>query len=153
MLGYMHEGLVPQIERVWQVNWQVYGTDKVWRQLGREGMPVARCTVESVAHGGRQSAPPSSPQRIEQWQGSLYLGAPPNLNPGQPCPIDKGPQHPPSSRHLLRQTPVQPGYGGNPTVQLSQPLNVAHRNAPGANLRLDRQVRRGAISHCGRYAA
>ena len=28
------EALVPQIERVWQANWQVYGVDKVWRQLG-----------------------------------------------------------------------------------------------------------------------
>ncbi len=42
------EALVPQIERVWQANWQVYGVDKVWRQLGREGMPVARCTVERL---------------------------------------------------------------------------------------------------------
>ncbi len=27
---------------------QVYGADKVWRQLGREGHPVARCTVERL---------------------------------------------------------------------------------------------------------
>ena len=42
------EVLVQQIERVWQANLQVYGVDKVWRQLGREGMPVARCTVERL---------------------------------------------------------------------------------------------------------
>jgi len=42
------EALVPQIERVWQANMQVYGADKVWRQLGREGMAVARCTVERL---------------------------------------------------------------------------------------------------------
>ena len=40
--------LVPQIERVWQANMQVYGADKVWRQLAREGTPVARCTVERL---------------------------------------------------------------------------------------------------------
>lgn len=40
--------LVPQIERVWHANRQVYGADKVWRQLEREGMPVARCTVERL---------------------------------------------------------------------------------------------------------
>ena len=40
--------LIPQIERVWQANFQVYGADKVWKQLGREGMPVARCTVERL---------------------------------------------------------------------------------------------------------
>lgn len=40
--------LLPEIERVWQSNLQVYGADKVWKQLGREGMPVARCTVERL---------------------------------------------------------------------------------------------------------
>ena len=40
--------LVPQIERVWQANMQVYGADKVWRQLAREGTAVARCTVERL---------------------------------------------------------------------------------------------------------
>jgi len=40
--------LVPQIERVWQANLQVYGADKVWRQLAREGTAAARCTVERL---------------------------------------------------------------------------------------------------------
>jgi len=40
--------LVPHIERVWRANLQVYGADKVWRQLRREGHPVARCTVERL---------------------------------------------------------------------------------------------------------
>jgi len=39
---------VPHIERVWRANLQVYGADKVWRQLRREGHPVARCTVERL---------------------------------------------------------------------------------------------------------
>ena len=42
------EVLVPEIERVWQANLQVYGADKVWRQLNREGVAVARCTVERL---------------------------------------------------------------------------------------------------------
>jgi transposase InsO family protein len=42
------EILVPQIEQVWQSNMQVYGADKVWRQLAREGTAVARCTVERL---------------------------------------------------------------------------------------------------------
>ena len=33
------------IQRVWQANFRVYGVAKVWRQLRREGIPVARCTV------------------------------------------------------------------------------------------------------------
>lgn len=40
--------LAPQIERIWRANMQVYGADKVWRQLAREGTSVARCTVERL---------------------------------------------------------------------------------------------------------
>jgi putative transposase len=51
--------LVPQIQRVWQANMQVYGADKVWHQLNREGVQVARCTVERLMkreglHGARR---------------------------------------------------------------------------------------------------
>ena len=34
-----------EIRRVWEENFGVYGVRKVWRQLGREGVSVARCTV------------------------------------------------------------------------------------------------------------
>jgi transposase InsO family protein len=37
-----------QIERVWKENFGVYGARKVWRQLIREGVDVARCTVERL---------------------------------------------------------------------------------------------------------
>jgi transposase InsO family protein len=37
-----------EIERVWNENRQVYGARKVWRQLERDGFPVARCTVERL---------------------------------------------------------------------------------------------------------
>jgi putative transposase len=37
--------LRPEIQRVWDENFQVYGVRKVWRQLNREGIAVARCTV------------------------------------------------------------------------------------------------------------
>ena len=37
--------LKPEIERVWRENFEVYGVRKVWRQLNREGIAVARCTV------------------------------------------------------------------------------------------------------------
>ena len=40
--------LIPHIERGWQSNLQVYGVDKVWKQMRREGMMVARCTVERL---------------------------------------------------------------------------------------------------------
>jgi transposase InsO family protein len=37
-----------EIQRVYNENRQVYGARKVWRQLHREGFPVARCTVERL---------------------------------------------------------------------------------------------------------
>jgi transposase InsO family protein len=40
--------LVTHIQRVWHANWQVYGADKIWRQMNREGIVVARCTVERL---------------------------------------------------------------------------------------------------------
>ncbi len=39
-----------EIERVWKENFSVYGARKVWRQLSREGVDVARCTVERLMH-------------------------------------------------------------------------------------------------------
>jgi len=40
--------LMPAIEQVWNANLQVYGADKVWKQMNREGIEVARCTVERL---------------------------------------------------------------------------------------------------------
>jgi transposase InsO family protein len=54
--------LKTEITRVWTEHEQVYGAEKVWRQLRREDITVARCTVErlmkalelsGVVRGGR----------------------------------------------------------------------------------------------------
>ena len=37
-----------EIRRVWTEHYGVYGSRKGWRQLRREGVPVARCTVERL---------------------------------------------------------------------------------------------------------
>ena len=42
------EFLIPHIQQVWDANLRVYGADKVWKQLQREGVAVARCTVERL---------------------------------------------------------------------------------------------------------
>jgi putative transposase len=42
------DALIPEIQRVWHANLQVYGADKVWRQMNREGIAVARCTIERL---------------------------------------------------------------------------------------------------------
>ena len=70
--------LIPRIERVWQANLQVYGADKVWRQMKREGIEVARCTVERR-------------MRRMGWSGavrgeSVRTTVP---DPKQPCPLDR----------------------------------------------------------------
>lgn len=70
--------LVPQVQRVWQANFQVYGADKVWRQLNREGVVVARCTVERL-------------MRQEGLQG-VHRGKTVRTtvpDPKAPCPLDR----------------------------------------------------------------
>lgn len=37
-----------EITRVHRANFSAYGARKVWLQLNREGIPVARCTVERL---------------------------------------------------------------------------------------------------------
>jgi transposase InsO family protein len=37
-----------EVKRVWDQNFAVYGAEKVWRQLHREGEVIARCTVERL---------------------------------------------------------------------------------------------------------
>ncbi len=40
--------LRPQILRVWEENLAVYGADKIWDQLNKDEISVARCTVERL---------------------------------------------------------------------------------------------------------
>jgi transposase InsO family protein len=42
------DDLRPKVQRVWDENFAVYGAEKVWRQLVREEVAVARCTVERL---------------------------------------------------------------------------------------------------------
>jgi transposase InsO family protein len=40
-----------EIRRVWDANYRCYGARRVWKQLRREGYPVARCTVTRLMAG------------------------------------------------------------------------------------------------------
>ena len=40
------EALAVEVKRVWEENFRAYGVRKVWRQLQRERIVAARCTVE-----------------------------------------------------------------------------------------------------------
>ena len=69
---------MPQVHRVWLANMQVYGADKVWLQLNREGISVARCTVERLMRRqGLQGARRGKAQRTTI------------PDPKSPCPLDR----------------------------------------------------------------
>jgi transposase InsO family protein len=66
------------IQRVWHANWQVYGADKVWLQMNREGIVVARCTVERLMRSmGLQGA----------RRGKVVRTTVPDK--AAPCPLDR----------------------------------------------------------------
>ena len=70
--------LRPQIQRVFDANWQVYGVRKVWRQLRREGFDVARCTVARLMKDmGIQGIIRGKPHKTTIPDKKL------------PCPLDK----------------------------------------------------------------
>jgi hypothetical protein len=74
--------LAPKIEQVWNANFQVYGADKVWKQLNREGVRVARCTVERLMKRmGLQGA----------TRGKVVRTTLPD--PKAPCPLDRVNRH------------------------------------------------------------
>jgi transposase InsO family protein len=69
--------LKPEIARVFAENFEVYGVRKVWRQLGREGLSVARCTVQRLMREmGLQGVVRGKPVRTTI------------SNKAAPCPLD-----------------------------------------------------------------
>jgi putative transposase len=67
-----------EIRRVWEGNFRVYGVRKVWRQLGREGIAVARCTTARLMRQMGLSG------AIRGKAVKTTIG-----NPAAPCPRDK----------------------------------------------------------------
>ena len=72
------EQLMADVQRVWHANWQVYGADKVWLQMNREGIRVARCTVERLMRkAGLQGVRRGKSMRTTTPDTSV------------PCPLDR----------------------------------------------------------------
>ena len=70
--------LKPEIARVFAENFEVYGVRKVWRQLQRESLDVARCTVERLMRGmGLQGVIRGKPVRTTI------------RDKAAPCPLDR----------------------------------------------------------------
>jgi transposase InsO family protein len=74
--------LRPRIQAVWNANFQVYGADKVWKQMNREGVTVARCTVERLMK--RMGLRGAS-------RGKVVRTTVPDAN--APCPLDRVNRH------------------------------------------------------------
>ena len=70
--------LRPEIERVWEQNYKVYGVRKVWHQMRREGFDVARCTVARLMKDLRLEG---------VIRGKKARTTMPDKT--QPCPLDK----------------------------------------------------------------
>jgi transposase InsO family protein len=71
-------GLKADIRRVFEENFQVYGVRKVWRQLQREGIQVARCTVARLMREmGLRGAIRGRPVKTTI------------ADKGLPCPLDR----------------------------------------------------------------
>jgi transposase InsO family protein len=72
------ERLKGEVQRVFDENFRVYGARKVWRQLGREGIAVARCTVARLMRAmGLQGAVRGRPVRTTRSDKAV------------PCPLDR----------------------------------------------------------------
>ncbi len=72
------EALRPEIRRVFEDNWSVYGLRKVWLQLRREGFDIARCTVARLMKDmGIQGIIRGKPHKTTI------------PDKKQPCPLDK----------------------------------------------------------------
>ncbi len=66
------EQLKPMIARVHAGNYSVYGAEKVWAQLNREGVRVARCTVERLMRElGLRGAVRGKPVRTTRGEGTI----------------------------------------------------------------------------------
>lgn len=71
------EALKPEVRRVFEENFRVYGVRKVWRQLKREGFKIARCTVGRLMKAmGLEGAIRGKPVRTTI------------SNKAAPCPLD-----------------------------------------------------------------
>ena len=69
--------LQPEISRVFEANYEVYGARKFWLQLGREGVNAARCTVARLTKDmGLQGVIRGKPMRTTFADNSV------------PCPSD-----------------------------------------------------------------
>ena len=104
-----------EIDRVWRANREVYGAKKVWLALHREGVAVARCTVERLMRElGLEGA----------LEGAVRGGAVTTTwpDPTAANPLDR------VNRNFTAQRPLDPSAISRPR-SLRHYTNVVSRNA------------------------
>jgi hypothetical protein len=115
-----------QIRRIWEENFRVYGVRKVWRQLHREGIEVARCTTA----------------RLMKQMGieGVIRGKPVKTtvsNPAAPCPRDKVNRQFRAPGPMLCGFPISPmsppgrGLSMSPLSSMSLPAALSAGGFPG----------------------
>ena len=72
------DDMCEQIRRVHEASFGIYGSRKVWHQLRREGLDVAKCTVERLMRSMRLAG-------IRRGKKTITTVS----NPKAPCPLDK----------------------------------------------------------------
>src|SRR3546814_19167864 len=98
----------PEVRRVFDANFKVYGVRKVWRQLRREGFDLARSTVERLMRElGLQGVIPGKPVKTTISDNAA------------PCPLDQvnRPFQDPAP-HMLRSECRRLGNNGVSTCTL-----------------------------------
>jgi transposase InsO family protein len=103
-----------EIGRVYEENFRVYGVRKVWRQLGREGIAVARCTVARLMRrmglqGVVRGSVPQSAMRRPRARSIALIGSS-RRRAQTPCGYPTSPLSrpgPASSMSPLSSTPLR----------------------------------------------
>ena len=127
-----------EIRRVFEENFRVYGVRKVWRQLRREGISVARCTVARLMRDmGLRGAIRGKPADNDQRQGG---------------PVSAGSREPPVPA-LARRTAVGRGLYLRRDLGRLRLRGLRHRRLRAADRRLAGQQHGSRRLRSGRPGA
>ena len=100
--------LKPEVRRVFEENFGVYGVRKVWRQLKREGHDVARCTVARLMRSvGLQGVVRGKPVKTTISDSKA------------PCPLDRVNRQFRAERPLSCGSPISPTSRPGPALSMS----------------------------------
>ena len=100
-----------QIRRVWKENFGVYAVRKVWRQLNREGVVAARCTVARLMRELGLRGVVRGPGGEHDDAGG---DAPVPRGPGQPGVPGPAPERPVARGHRAPRGALEPCGGERP---------------------------------------